>query len=243
MRRIGIDVGSTYTKYCVMNEGVVESLYMEKTPVHQQAYFQNKIKDFHKTYGDIEIVSCGYGKNNVDGISKVNELAALAKGSYHVMGQAGMILDVGGQDTKLILQEEGKLKSFFLNDKCAAGSGMFLVNTLNMLEMEYKDLDFSNRDGEVLSLTSSCAVFAQGEIVELVAANENPRDIVYAVICQIYKQAKPLLTKMRVDSLYLSGGLSQIHGIEKVVENVLGVKTNKIENGQYLAAIGCAIYD
>ena len=73
-------------------------------------------------YPDAKVTSCGYGKRNVSELKSINELTALAKGFFFVTGKDGIILDIGGQDTKIISQENGKLKKFFINDKCAAGA-------------------------------------------------------------------------------------------------------------------------
>lgn len=113
MYRIGIDVGSTWTKYCIVQDGVVKSMFMEKTPVRQKEYFCKKIHEMQTAYAGAEIVSCGYGKRNVIGLKKVNELTALAKGCYFAAGYEGIVMDIGGQDTKIIWQEKGRLREFF----------------------------------------------------------------------------------------------------------------------------------
>lgn len=108
MYRIGIDVGSTYTKYCVIDDGEIVTLFSEKTPIRQRVYFEGKVKELYDLYPDPEIISCGYGKANVDGIHNINELTALAKGAFFSTGENGIVLDIGGQDTKIIVQEKGQ---------------------------------------------------------------------------------------------------------------------------------------
>jgi len=147
MYRIGIDVGSTYTKYCIMKEADIMELFSEKTPVRQKWYFEEKLAMFNTMYPDAIITSCGYGKKNIDGLNKINELSALAKGCNFILGEDCVILDIGGQDTKVIIQKEGRLKEFFLNDKCAAGSGMFVSNILGILDFSFYDLDLEKDAG------------------------------------------------------------------------------------------------
>lgn len=238
---IGIDVGSTYTKYCVMKDGSVESLFMEKTPIHQKEFFEEKLCSLNEEYPDAEIISCGYGKKNAAHMKNINELTALARGSYFITGKNGIILDVGGQDTKIITQEEGRLKEFFVNDKCAAGSGMFLINTLNMLGIKFQDIDLAEACESPIRLSSTCAVFAQSEIVELIADNHTEQEILQAVMWQIFVKAKPLLTKVEPMPIMLSGGFSQIKEIVSFAGVVLGRECWTVENGAYLAAIGCAV--
>lgn len=239
MYRIGIDVGSTYTKYCVIHNGEIESLFSEKTPIRQREYFESKIRELYLKYPDSVITSCGYGKKNVSDISNINELTALAQGSFYTTKKDGIILDVGGQDTKIVLQEQGKLKEFFINDKCAAGSGMFLANTLDMIGVKFEEVNLSMVDERSVNLLSTCAVFAQSEIVELIADNKTENDIIQAVIGQIFVKTKPLIAKVKVGDILLSGGLSQIPGIDEFASKFLGRKCESIVNGTYMAAIGC----
>ncbi len=241
MYRIGIDVGSTYTKYCVMNNGEVVTLFNEKTPIRQRLYFEEKKKELQGLYSEAEIVSCGYGKANVDGIHNINELTALAKGAFYKTGENGIVLDIGGQDTKIIIQEQGQLKSFFVNDKCAAGSGMFLTSVLEMINVRFDDIDLSKKTCSNTYLSSTCAVFAQSEIVELIADNKVEEEIINAVISQILIKAKPLLGKTPEGRVLISGGLSQIKGIVKFAEGILGTECLCVKDGQYLSAIGCCI--
>lgn len=240
MYSIGIDVGSTYTKYCVLQDGEVKDLFVEKTPIRQRAYFESKIKELGSKYPDSVITSCGYGKKNVSDIHGINELTALARGSFYITKRDGIILDIGGQDTKIILQEKGKLKEFFINDKCAAGSGMFLTNVLDMIGARFKEINLTNVDERTLNLSSTCAVFAQSEIVELIANNKTENEIIQAVISQIFVKTKPLVAKVKDGNIMLSGGLSQIPGIDEFASNILGRKCESIVNGTYMAAIGCA---
>ncbi len=240
MYHIGIDVGSTYTKYCVMRDEVIVSLFSEKTPIRQRVYFEEKVKELYELYPGAEITSCGYGKSNVGGIYKINELTALAKGAFFCTKTDGVVLDIGGQDTKIITQEHGRLKDFFINDKCAAGSGMFLTSVLEMIDVRFDDIDLSKKDCSNIFLSSTCAVFAQSEIVELIADNKHEEEIICAVISQILIKAKPLLGKICERSILLSGGLSQIKGIAEYAENILGISCLCIQNGQFFSAIGCA---
>ncbi len=241
MYRIGIDVGSTYTKYCVMEDGEIADLFSEKTPIRQREYFEEKVSELYRLYPKAEIISCGYGKANVDEIHNINELTALAKGAFLSIRDDGIVLDIGGQDTKIILQEKGQLKEFFVNDKCAAGSGMFLTSVLEMIDVRFEEIDLSKTPCSNTYLSSACAVFAQSEIVELIADNKVEEEIISAVISQILIKAKPLLGKIRKGSVLLSGGISQVKGIVGVAEGIFGTECLSIKNGQYLSAIGCCL--
>lgn len=242
MFSIGIDVGSTYTKYCVIDEeqNIVE-LFSEKSPIRQKEYFEKKRKELLKKYPDAQFVSCGYGRYNIDTFKSINELTALALGINKQCPNAKIVLDIGGQDTKIITQHEGKLKEFFINDKCAAGCGMFLANTLNLLQVHFDEINLIEKDKSDITLSSVCAVFAQSEIVELIAKDVSTEMIVEAVIWQILTQAKSLLSKVNEGTIVLSGGLTQIPGIAEFAEKVFKSSVATVPNASYFSAIGCAI--
>ena len=242
MSGIGIDIGSTYTKLCVLGEdGKLEALRAEETPVRQKEYFAEKLQSLREAYGDLPVVSCGYGRKNIDGSRAVSELSALAAGVHRAAPEAETVLDIGGQDTKLIRQRDGKLLSFFVNDKCAAGCGMFLENTLHRLSVSFESLNLSDGNLPDLRLSSTCAVFAQSEIVERIAQGVSEDEILRAVLVQILAQSKALLGKMDCEEVALSGGLTKIPGIASYAKAVLEKPVTVPENAAYLSSVGCAV--
>ena len=241
MRTVGIDIGSTYTKYCYMDGGEVMMLFSEKTPIRQKEYFDKKTFELRGLYHCDKIFSCGYGKNNAGADGSVSELVALAAGAGKIAPDFDVVLDIGGQDTKIIVCKDGRLKEFFVNDKCAAGCGMFVANSSNLLQIDFGDISLGDADEPSVKLSSTCAVFAQSEITELIADNAKPEEIMKGVIWQVLVQSKALLGKVRCDRLLFSGGLSQIPGIERYASSVFGIPVTAVENSQYLSAIGAAI--
>lgn len=241
MSSIGIDVGSTYTKYCFLDDSGDYEFQTERTPVRQKEYFAEKTAALYARYGECPVVTCGYGRQNLVHDRTVTELMALAVGAERQYPQADTVLDIGGQDTKLICQEGGKPKSFFVNDRCAAGCGIFLSNVLNLLEMDFYDLDLIDCRPLTLRLSSVCAVFAQSEIIELIADGVDSQEIVQAAVAQILTQARTLLGKAECRNLALSGGLSQIPGIEPFAEEIFQKSVVVPDRASYLSAIGCAV--
>ena len=243
MYKIGIDVGSTFTKYCILNEKKeIEKCYKERTPVLQKKYFKNNLPQLQLKYPDCDIITCGYGRENVYALKSINELTALAFGVNHQYVDYDVILDIGGQDIKIIRQENGHLREFFVNDRCAAGSGMFLLNTLTLLNKDFDKICLDENKKKDIKLSSVCAVFAQSEIVELIAANVEPDEIIQAVIKQIFIQAKKLLGKIRTQKILLTGGMTSIEGIEAFARINLGIECKCAgKDGNYLSAIGCAL--
>ena len=241
MYRIGIDVGSTYTKYCAAQDGQILSLQAEKTRLRQREYFPEKLEELLREYPGAEVVACGYGKNNVGGIRNVSELVALAKGSWFVTGRNDAVLDIGGQDTKIITQQEGRIREFFTNEKCAAGSGMFLSGVLDLIGFPFDRIDLTDEPVPPVKLSATCAVFAQSEIVGMIADNHSEKEIILAVLWQILTSAKPLLGKVCADRLLLSGGMTRIPGFSGFAEKVFRRECVSVDCGPYLSAIGCAV--
>lgn len=242
MFNVGIDIGSTYTKYCVMDGNrKIQELFSERTPVRQREYFSRKLVELLEQYHEMHIQSCGYGRANIPGVASLNELTALARGVEFCRSGTEYVLDIGGQDTKVIKQRKGSLVEFFLNDRCAAGSGMFLINSCNMLETSPDAIDLTDAVAPTIRLSSVCAVFAQSEIVGLVADNVPEREIIEAVIWQILTKAKPLLDKLDAGSLMLSGGMSVIPGIDRFAEKVFGISCAVDKNSKFFSAIGAAL--
>jgi len=242
MRRIGIDIGSTYTKYCCTDTaGEICELICEKTPLRQKEFFAKRLQELMRTYPDAEVVSCGYGKKNIASVRQVSELTALAAGANYLCPGIPVILDIGGQDTKVIRQENGRLVDFFTNERCAAGCGMFLYNILNLLQLDFQELDFSGMGCPEIKLSSVCAVFAQSEIVELLAEDVPEQKIIHAVVWQILSQAGMLLGKVDCKEILLSGGISEIKGTAAMAELVFEKKVSILPESRYLSAVGCAV--
>ena len=216
-------------------------LSSERTPVRQKEYFEKKTAELDSLYPGAPLVSCGYGKNNAGSGKTVSELVALAAGAGKMAPDHNVVLDIGGQDTKIIVCENGKLKEFFVNDKCAAGCGMFVVNSLNLLQMDFSDISLGNTEQPSVKLSSTCAVFAQSEITKLIADNVKPEEIMRAVVWQILIQSKALIGKVRLDKLLFTGGLTQIKGIERYAASVFSVPVTVPQDSIYLSAIGAAI--
>lgn len=242
MRSIGIDVGSTFTKTCVMEAGHIILLEAERTPVRQREAFTEKLQRLREMYGDCPIVTCGYGRKNIGNDETISELTALASGAARECPETAFVLDIGGQDTKYIRHENGKLKTFFINEKCAAGSGLFLGNVLRLLDMPFEEIDLTGVEKPKISLSSVCAVFAQSEIVHLMADGAEQEEIIHAVLAQVLVQARMLLGKMDgIGPIALSGGLTQIKGIGQFAEKLLERPVIIPKHAAYLSAVGCAL--
>ncbi len=250
----GIDIGSTTIKIAIINEEkelVAKSASPTGSRFNQNAVdaldlllFRNGIKKEEIVY----TVSTGYGrklfKNSDD---NVNELTANAEGA-RVYQQQGVkiktIINVGGQDTKVILlDEKGNIKNFVMNDKCAAGTGRFLDIAARNLEVdivEMEGLHFEAKDSP-LPVNSTCAVFAESEIISLLAAGHRVNEIVSGIHYSIARRIARLAARGRIeDDVLFDGGTALNKGMVDALENELMRKIYIHPHPQFTTAIGSA---
>ncbi len=238
---LGFDIGSTFTKICVLDEnGEIVLLDVFATPVMQREAFSNQIKSFAVDYQILASASCGYGRQNIDVETVIPELVALSKGMFYVLPEVHTVLDIGGQDTKVICCHDGKLTRFLLNDKCAAGSGLFVQNALRILDLNFDSLVAGRCPEKPLSTV--CAVFAQTEIIRLIAEGRSPEQLINSVFSAILKQAAVLLHQIKPEPLLaFTGGLSLISGMGDLLSTIVQMDVTVPTYSSHLAAIGCAV--
>ena len=238
---LGIDIGSTFTKLCVMAESRdIISLSSFATPVDQRFFFENLLDKLNRDYDICAVTSCGYGKENIGVGAAVSELVALSKGIGLYYSGTQTVLDIGGQDSKVIQCENGKLRRFFLNDKCAAGSGLFLCNVLRILDMNFEQLGIGT--AEIKPLSTVCAVFAQTEIIRGISSGKSGQELAESAIFSILKQASSLLRPeiKRTGKVIFTGGMTLIRGIDQLLSSIIGCEVIIPQHSIFLTAIGCA---
>jgi predicted CoA-substrate-specific enzyme activase len=211
----GIDIGSTATKVAVLDDtrlvetfalptgwnskdtanAVAARLDGEKMPVTQE----------------MKVVATGYGRVSVDYAAKtVTEITCHGRGGYALLGRDCTIVDIGGQDTKVITLENGAPFSFLMNDKCSAGTGKFLEIMANRLGVTLPELFTLAAAGEPLEISSMCTVFAESEVISHIGNGERREDIAAGVVDSVIGKVAGLCAKheMRGDVL-LTGGLCE----------------------------------
>ena len=247
MYSVGIDAGSTYTKGVLFDgKNIVKKIIIPtgsspKTTSRQ--VYENLIEDIDKS--EIKrVVGTGYGRVSMDFIDKkVTEITCHAKGVFFLNQNIRTILDIGGQDIKVInINESGNVESFLMNDKCAAGTGKFLEITSNKLDSDIASIDELARDAEPENISSMCTVFAESEIVSLLARDTPKEKIAAGIIKSISNKGISLLNKAQiVDDIAFTGGLAQIGELVKMLESDLNKKIFVSEDSQIVGALGAAI--
>ena len=191
------------------------------------------------------IVSTGYGRAKVPLASKaVTEITCDAKGVHHLFPETRMVIDIGGQDSKVIsLDREGRVIDFIMNDKCAAGTGRFLEVMAQALEIELNELGpVSLKHKKSVVISSMCTVFAESEVISLIAEGYLKEDILNGLHQAIASRVSAMAQSLRVENMVtLSGGVAKNTGVVKALEQNLKVKVKVPPEPQIIAALGAAI--
>lgn len=252
---VGVDIGSTTIKIVLIGE---TGKIIDKIASPTGSMFNKNAMDSlnhllaanNIAIEDINyIVSTGYGRKLFKaGNENVNELTANAIGARGSLGddkQIKTIINVGGQDTKVILLDDnGKMTNFFMNDKCAAGTGKFLDICARNLEVEVDQLEvlhFEAKDTP-LPINSVCAVFAESEIISLLAGGHSTSEIASGIHYSIAKRIVRLAGRGRVeDDVLFDGGTALNKGMIDAMENELMRPVYVNEFPQFTTAFGAAL--
>jgi len=228
--RLGIDVGSRSTKVAALVEGS-PALAMEDT---SHLVFSGFGPFPHIT----EIVSTGYGRGKVPGAVKIPEIRAHAVGALAVLDiDTFTLLDIGGQDFKVVRVEKGGIRDFSMNDKCAAGTGRFLEKMSTMLEMSLQDI--GSIRGERKVLESTCSVFTETEIISLMMEGSTKLELASGVVYSVFERIRPYLRSYPNDTIVLTGGVASMGGLAETIQDHLNADVIVPEHAQHMGAVGC----
>lgn len=250
----GIDIGSVTTKAVILGEEKVLARATCLTGAYPQRAAQEVLE---KALGgeatlsrtDIGyIVSTGYGRRSIDfGDRVVTEISAAGRGASYMGSSNGAVrtvIDLGGQDSKVIsLDEEGKVVDFVMNDRCAAGTGRFLEVISGILEMELGDLGKISLGSESpIVISSICTVFAESEVISLIAQAKSKADIIAGVHASIAERIYGMLAKIGTKKTvaFVGGGAKNI-GVKKAIEDKLQTEVHIPDWPQLVVALGAAL--
>ena len=250
----GVDIGSTTTK-CVLldEEGREVSFAHIMTEFNRDLSGEKVLKEALDKVGagfeDVAyIVSTGYGRKAFRRADEdTPEIMAHATGTIHLMPEVRTIIDIGGQDSKVIsIDERGSVSRFEMNDKCAAGTGRFFeVLTHRLLGIEMDQLsDLIMKSEDPVEISSMCTIFAESEIISHLSQNTPVEDVAagtgYSIARRIVNQGKGARIPF-VEPIVFSGGAANNEGIRAIFEKLLGKKVIAIPRPQCTAAYGAAL--
>ncbi|MFZ5986092.1 MAG: acyl-CoA dehydratase activase [Bacillota bacterium] len=250
MRVLGIDLGSRAVKLAVFeNSTLIEGKVLD-TAYFYRNFCSNtggKINiDFDRLgLGKFDkIVSTGYGRNNVN-VENAEVILELKAHTYGALWQTGLhsftLLDIGGQDSKVISIKNGKMADMLLNDKCAASCGRYLENMANVLGIGLDELISHHKDP--VELSSTCAVFGESELIGRISEGYSIERLAAGVNYSLFKRIKPVIERFPDNCLVITGGVAKNEALINFIEEELSFSKVLVPgNPQLNGAIGCCWY-
>ncbi len=251
MITFGIDIGSVSAKAVLMENNIIidKELTFSGYNTVQTAEMLYKTLLTRNGIDTIEaynVVATGYGRKNVDfAEKKITEITCHAKGAHFLNKDIRTVIDIGGQDSKVIsLDEEGNVKDFMMNDKCASGTGRFLEVMARALEVnldEFAEISLASKAPAKIS--SICTVFAESEVVSNIAKGNYRNDIAAGIHASVASRVISMANRISLNpEIMMTGGVARNKAVVSALENLL--KRNIIidELAQFTGAIGAALF-
>ena len=249
---MGIDSGSTSTNAVIMDrDRNIKAFAVVRTGAKSGQSAQKILEEVLEKAGlkreNISwIVSTGYGRVSIPFADEnVTEISCHGRGAHYFNPNVRTILDIGGQDSKAIhLSSTGEVTDFVMNDKCAAGTGRFLEMIARSLEMEIGELGpAALQSTENIEITSMCSVFAESEVISLIAQNKEKADIANGVCHSIANKSYSLMKRVGLDPEFMmTGGVAKNPGVVRAVEEKIGAKLYICPEPEIVGAVGAALY-
>jgi predicted CoA-substrate-specific enzyme activase len=245
---VGIDIGSTASKVAVLCDGALADAFVLPTgwngrETARQIYGMLQQKGYTD---NMRCVATGYGRISVPYADKaVTEITCHGRGACYVHGTENLtVIDIGGQDTKLILVEDGMVKDFIMNDKCSAGTGRFLEVMAAILQMDVSDLEKQAAlTEETLEISSTCTVFAESEVISQLAKGAEIPALIRGICRSVAVRTAALARRAGIEEqVCMSGGVAGNGGVRQALEKELGVTIRYSPLAQLAGALGAAHY-
>ena len=248
---LGIDVGSTASKCIILKDG---KEIIGKSLIDVGAGTSGPDRAIKDVLADAKLqredmsftLATGYGRNSLEGIAdkQMSELSCHAKGAAFLFPNVHTVIDIGGQDVKVLHIENGNMVNFAMNDKCAAGTGRFLDVMSNVLEVKVQDL---GKLGEMakkkISISSTCTVFAESEVISQLSQGTDKCDIIDGIHRSIASRVVGLVYRVGVSpQVVMTGGVAQNIGVVKALSDGLHTEIAVSPLTQYVGALGAALF-
>jgi len=243
MKTGGIDIGSRFIKYVMLEDGRVILFRKAETGVEPLSVCRRYIEE---TAPD-RLIATGYGRHLMEvhgDYQAVTEIKAVARGARHMFPECRTIIDIGGQDTKAVsLNEKGSVAAFEMNDRCAAGTGKFLEVMSHALGYEVEHFGEACTDSAAsLKINSMCTVFAESEVIGLISRGIERASIAAALHTSVIDKVIPLVERVGVaDRIVFAGGCARNACLVKLLQQRVKREILVNENPDMLAALGAAL--
>lgn len=249
MLTAGIDVGSRTTKVVILDNGQWLGWKLMPTGANSatraEEVLEMALREQNLAMTDLDyIVATGYGRVNISfAHERITEITCHALGAYTEFPATRTIVDIGGQDSKVIrLDEAGRVEDFIMNDKCAAGTGRFLEVMAENLELPLEKIgEFSLTTKAAAPISSTCTVFAESEVISLVAQGVATAEILRGLHTAIVKRLVGMIHRIGLQpEVTLTGGVCLNIGVRQILEETLQLKINVPQQPQLVGAYGAA---
>jgi len=251
MYSLGIDVGSTTSKCVLLKDGqeiVHHILLVAGTGTDgPERLMEQLFAETGLSRSDIAYVcATGYGRKTfslADG--EMSELSCHAKGVSAKYPDVRTIIDIGGQDAKVLsLNSRGKMMNFLMNDKCAAGTGRFLDVMANILHLDISDLEKEALSAEEpVKISSTCTVFAESEVISQLANGADRSSVIAGICNSVASRVAGLAKRVGVkEQVFMSGGVARNGGVRAALSRELETEIIYDDFSQMMGAYGAALY-
>ena len=248
---LGIDIGSTASKCVMLADGkeiVAKSLISvgAGTSGPQRAIDEVLESAGKKREEMAFVLATGYGRNSLMNFAdkQMSELSCHAKGAHFLFPEVHTVIDIGGQDVKVLQIEDGIMTNFAMNDKCAAGTGRFLDVMARVLEVDVKDLGrLGAMSTKYVGISSTCTVFAESEVISQLSMGTDKCDIINGIHKSVAGRVAGLAHRIGVrDQVVMTGGVAQNQGVVNALQDELGHEIHTSPLTQYNGALGAALF-
>jgi predicted CoA-substrate-specific enzyme activase len=249
----GIDIGAATAKTVILADGKILGYSIKPTGSNVKSATNKVIREALGKAGlsnSIDnlnyVVSTGYARESIEFANKtVTEIICHAKGAHYMIPTTRFIIDIGGQDSKAIeVDAIGNVINFVMNDKCAAGTGRFLEVMANVLEVNSvaKMGPLALQSKEPCTISSTCTVFAETEVVVLRGIGKNMEDLIAGVHKSVSARVAVMASSLtiRPDAVF-TGGVAKNIGVKRFLEEELGIELRVPDEPQIIGALGAAL--
>lgn len=248
MLYVGIDIGSTAAKAVILSDDksrIIDRKLMPSGWNSRQT--ADDLLTWLLSHGysreELKITATGYGRVSVPyADSTLTEITCHGKGAAFLGGENLTVIDIGGQDTKVIVLSRGKVVDFVMNDKCSAGTGKFLEVMANRMGVTLQEFFSMAEKGHEIKISSMCTVFAESEIVSLMGLGTPRENIACGAVGSVVSKVSTLVSRKSVSGgYYLTGGFCECPLLVEKLGGTLGSEVRTCSDARFAGAIGAAL--
>jgi|YNPNPStandDraft_1061719.scaffolds.fasta_scaffold19423_2 predicted CoA-substrate-specific enzyme activase len=248
----GVDIGSTASKALILVDGTVAGYVVGPSSTNPartaREIYRQALEKAGRSASEVSyIVGTGYGRTRVEFADKnISEITCHGRGAHFLRPSTRTVIDIGGQDTKVIcIDAAGNLLDFVMNDKCAAGTGRFLEAMARSMEIPIEEMErYYFGEGDPCTITSMCSVFAESEVINLINDGVALPGIVKGLLLSLANRVSSLARRLGMEEeVVMTGGVAKNRGVRDALEKKLGIVLNGFDgmDPQIVGALGAAL--